>query len=216
MAIQDKDAMRGEELRRELGFRGRLRYLWDYQKLLLLIVAAVILVVAYFVYKLTHPDPETLASVCLVEAVTPLDDTGNAFSQYLADYGYDAAQEEITVEIIDSTGYEEQVLSVRLMSGDIDVVVLSEELADTLVEGGGLMALEELFSAEFLEEYADSLYYGQDATTGEAHVYAIRLGDDNALIQAGYYEEAQLMGIAYSAERIEVGVSVMTYLLETP
>ncbi len=214
MAATDKDKIRSKEVLKTLGFAGKVQYIWDYYKLVLVLIVAAIAIIIYFTYRFLHPDPEYILDVTLVEGATPIDDTGNVFEQYMDDNGYDRSEQDISVVVMESTTYTTQLLMARLMTGEIDMMTGDVDIMDMLYEGQALLELEDLVSAELLEEYADCLYWAEDPDTGEEHVYAIQLKDGNALMQQAYYAENVYVCIAYTAEHVETGISVMEYLLE--
>ncbi|MCD8217682.1 MAG: hypothetical protein LUD01_06505 [Clostridiales bacterium] len=166
------------------------------------------------IVQIRNPDPESLLSVVLAEAATPPDSEENVFSRFLEESGYDTEEETITVEVMDDSYYTSQLLVMRLMNGEIDLLAGEEATMEKFAEGEGLIELDEVLPEELLEEYEDRLYYAVNANTGEEHVYAILLPEDSALVEDGYYAGEIYVAIAYSAEHPEMAGDMIEYLLE--
>ena len=212
--MTDADKERSKEVYHTLPLGKKIQYIVQYYRVVLILIAAGIAILIWAIYKILHPDPTSLLEVTLVEAATPLGDEADVFDRFFEENGYNAEEEEISVTVMDSTTYTSQLLMARLMTGEIDLLAGDEDTAEMLVEGEGLLELEELLPDDVLEEYADSLYYAEDPETGEEHAYAVLLPEGNVLVQDGYYADAVYVGIAYTAEHPEMAEMMIEYLLE--
>lgn len=212
--MTDADKEWSKEVYHTLPLGKKIQYIVQYYRVVLILIAAGIVILIWGIYKILHPDPTSLLEVTLVEAATPLGDEADVFDRFFEENGYNAEEEEISVTVMDSTTYTSQLLMARLMTAEIDLLAGDEDTAEMLVEGEGLLELEELLPDDVLEEYADSLYYAEDPETGEEHVYAVLLPEGNVLVQDGYYADAVYVGIAYTAEHSEMAETMIEYLLE--
>lgn len=212
--MADADKERSKEVYHSLPLGKKIRYIFEYYKVILILIAAGVGILIYVIIQIRNPDPESVLSVALVEAATPLDDEGNVFSRFLEENGYDTEEETITVEVMDYSYYTSQLLVTRLLAGEIDLLAGDEDTIETLAESEGLLELEDVLPEELLAECGESLYYAGDADTGEEHVYAILLPESNALAEDGYYTGEVYIAIAYSAEHTEMAGNMIEYMLE--
>ena len=76
------------------------------------------------------------------------------------------------------------------------------------------MSMDEVLDEEQLSIYEDRLYTVEDVETGEQYLCGIWLGENNLLMQDGYYFSPTLVGVPYTATHVELAADMITYLLE--
>ncbi|MCD8365014.1 MAG: hypothetical protein LUC83_04230 [Clostridiales bacterium] len=211
--MQDADVRRSKEVYHSLSGKKKIQYIFEYYKVVVILIVIGIGILIYAVFKILHPDPEPVLGVALVEAATPTEDEEDVFDQFLTENGYNPEEDFISIEVMDYAAYTSPILITRMMAQTVDLLAADQDTVESLVEGGRLMELEDLLPESLLEEYSDNLYCEEDSQTGETHVYAVLLPEDNALTENGYYEDAVYIGIAYSAEHVEAAEAMMEYLL---
>ncbi len=215
MAATDRDRERAKEIYANMSRRQKVGYFLTYYKWVVLIIIVAIVLLIMWIWHITHPDPDVLANVTLVSAADPsvYSDGTNVFDRYLEDEGYDPDEETLDVVIMTESTYNVELISAKLITGEIDLVAGEEDTRKLLAQSEALAALDLMLPDDLLDEYADNLYMDTDSETGEEHAYAVLIKDDNPLIYEGYYAEPVWLGIAATSDNSEVAESVLEYIL---
>ncbi|MCC8151252.1 MAG: hypothetical protein LIO96_07320 [Lachnospiraceae bacterium] len=82
--MPDADKERSKEIYHTLPVGKKIQYIFQYYKIILVLIAAGIGVFVYIIVRTLHPDPETILEVALVEAATPMGDEADVFDRFLA------------------------------------------------------------------------------------------------------------------------------------
>ncbi len=208
---------------RKMPLKQKLEHIWEYYKLAIFGIAGGIALIIYIIYKAVTPDPEAALNVTLVNANGYQVVEEDTFIRYLKEQGYDTTLETAYVNTSltldgerggQATATSMQVLSAMVMVGEIDLLVGDEYTLQVVGSGGGLMPMDELLTPEQMEQYADRLYAVENPDTGEQQVCGIRLGENNLLVQDGYYFTEVLASVPYTAVHTELAADMITYLLE--
>ncbi len=213
ITITNADEDNARELVKQMKFWQKVRYYIRYYPYILIIIIAVVLLIIWGIYRYMQPNPDTILDVQLVQADPVGDGSEGVFEQFIVDSDMDPKEETVTVNVVEPSIYVNQLVLTAVMAGDVDMVIGDDDAMSMLTGGTFFLNLDDIISESLLEEYAGRLYIAEDVQTGEEHVYAILLEDDNPLIQEGYYTEPMWVGIAYNTEREETAVSLMEYLL---
>lgn len=207
---------------REMTVKQKLEHIWEYYKPVIFGIAAGIALIIYIIYKVLTPDPDAALNVTLVNANGYNAVEEDTFIRYLKEQGYDTTVETAYVNTSLSIDGENggqasatsmQVLSAMVMVGEIDLLA-GDEYTLQLMGSGGLMPMDQILTEDQMEEYEDRLYAVENPDTGEEQVCGIWLGEDNLLIQDGYYYDKVLVGMPYTAVHQELAVDMIIYLLE--
>ena len=208
---------------REMTFKEKIEHIWEYYKLAIFGIAAVLALIIYIIYKILNPDPDVILGVTLVNSYSQPEAEGNLiFEQYLIDNGYNIEEETISVNsslYISADGMSQadlassQALIAMNMVGEIDILAGDEYVIGMIGMNGGLMEIEDVLTPEQLEKYADRLYTVEDSESGETYVCALKLPEGNLLTEAGYYSGDVWAGIPITSERQDLAKKVFTYLL---
>ncbi len=210
--MTDADREKAKELVKQMTPVQKIGHFINYNRVVCIIIVIAIIVLIWVVYRVRHPGPEDILKIQLYGANSAYDETDNVFERYMDEHDIDQDKETISVEITDDL-MGEQVISTRIMSGDVDLLVGDEDIMDMVTDGGGLIALEDLLPEDLIEEYGDSLYVADDPQTGEEHLYGIMFRQDSPLIAMDCYREPQIIGITYNSEHPDTAVSMMEYIL---
>ncbi len=200
---------------KDMSFKGRLSYLWDYYKWMVIgavvmILVGIILVTNY--YKASHTN--SILEVTLINADAFEADQSTAFSGFVSTLEDTVGDEVVTVDASLSIDLDKQdavsaasfqVLSAKLLSGDTDILVCDEELFLKEQENNAFLPLEEVLSGKDLEEMGDLV-----TVSGKA--YGIRLMG-TALQDGAVYpkDSALVMGIVSTSRDPETAGSFLKW-----
>lgn len=203
-------------------WKQRIGFVWDYYRLVILAVVAVIILIGMTVhhYMTTKED---ISQIVLVNAKSMPADEEPDFSEFMEQYGYDTAAQEVVVNdayYVDLTStdtsnlYSYQSLQTVIAGGGVDVLGADEMVFENLAQSGAIADLAQYFSKDELEQLKDYIFYVEDKDTGDTFAAGIRLGAGSWSVEHGYYEKECILGIALGSEHKEAAEQMFRYLLE--
>ena len=159
---KEERRQRKAELRakfRELSFKEKLEYFWDYYKWVIVCVIAAIFLTVGIVDWVHNLQMNTVLSVAF--ANNGLMDTENVEKEIASDLGLTDPQDQVEV----ATGmnanaegefdyYSQMAYIARLNGGTMDMLVMPQVLADRLKGEPEILPLTDLFSEEEMEKYS--------------------------------------------------------------
>lgn len=159
-----------EELKKlsELSWGQRLGYIWDYYKPLMAAILVVIFLVCMGVTMYRNSQIEHLLNVYLINSNYLEIDTDAMTSEFADRIGGLKAKQEILIDPTLQLSAESQsqydvanqVKSAALLSiGDMDVVLMDEEVFENYQKQGYLMNLEEILTEEQIETWKELQVY---------------------------------------------------------
>lgn len=208
---------------RKMPPKQKLEHIWEYYKLPIFGIGAGIFLIIYIIYKAVTPDPEAVLNVTLVNANGYQVAEEDTFIRYLKEQGYDLTQETAYINTSltldgerggQATATSMQVLSAMVMVGEIDLLVGDEYTLQVVGSGGGLMPMDQVLTPEQMEKYGDRLCAVENPETGQQQICGVWLGENNLLVQDGYYFEKVLVSVPYTAAHTELAAEMIGYLLE--
>lgn len=179
---------------KELSFKGKLQYLWDYYKfvLIILIVIALLVWLAVDIYK----GKQIKTGISVMALNTNMTDTDESpFTTGFAN----AAGFEVTGEIVEfdassSINLERQdtmtmssitkVMAV-MSTGDLDLMIVPEDLFQYYSEAGAFMDWKDILAPEDYEKYKSFLVTGKNQEESAEKSYGIRIEDSKYIKETG-------------------------------
>ena len=154
-------------------WKQRIGFVWDYYRLVILAVVAVIILIGMTVhhYMTTKED---ISQIVLVNAKSMPADEEPDFSEFMEQYGYDPAAREVVVNdayYVDLTStdtsnlYSYQSLQTVIAGGGVDVLGADEMVFENLAQSGAIADLTQYFSKDELEQLKDYIFYVEDKDT---------------------------------------------------
>ncbi|MDY3250423.1 MAG: hypothetical protein SOX32_08770 [Candidatus Choladocola sp.] len=224
----------------KLTWKQKIGYIWDYYKPLMASLLAVIFII-YIIATIFHN--RQIIDLIQVEFVNDdsmtinSEEMKNEFAEYIGGLG---KNEEISIGTglalgskgTSGYGAANQVkFSVLMSSGDIDVLVLDQEMFELCMKQGQLADLTEVISEDSLASWENLLVYGRieatetDQSEGETEslqyssenperAYGIRLDEAPVLKDCGAYSDGEIYGaVAVTAGNTKYCESFIKYLL---
>ncbi len=156
-------------------WKQRIGFVWDYYRLVILAVVAVIILIGMTVYHYMTTK-EDISQIVLVNAKSMPADEEPDFSEFMEQYGYDTAAQEVVVNdayYVDLTStdtsnlYSYQSLQTVIAGGGVDVLGADEMVFENLAQSGAIADLTQYFSKDELEQLKDYIFYVEDKDTGD-------------------------------------------------
>ena len=203
---------------RQMTFRKKVGYIYDYYRFhILAVIASVAAIISLINIWINYRAP--LLQIVMMDTQFSEAQEYRGLEQFLVDCGYElyegAVELDATLffETSDSTNVNAyQYLTVLTVSGGQELIFGSEAggmFAD-LASRGEFVDLRGVLSEELLEAYSGSLIY-LDTEDG-AYPCGIMLLNNPWLMENRYYENC-CVGICVTADRMDVAVTFLEYIL---
>lgn len=222
-----------------LSWRQRLGYIWDYYKPLMAALLAVIFLVCMGVEIYHNKQIERLLNVHLINSGDPLADSSSMAADFAEYIGGIEDKQEISMDAtmtlgdeLDQTSTANQTKFMVLAgANELELLLMDEETFERYAAQGFFADLEELLSAEELEEWSARLIYREKAEEAELSdeteteqkmqhdsateiAAAIDLTDSEVLQEYGVYTEGKVYGGVFArAEYKELYGQFFEFLL---
>ncbi|MBQ2785603.1 MAG: hypothetical protein IJF02_03775 [Oscillospiraceae bacterium] len=198
-------------------------HIWEYYKLPIVAVLAVIAVISWFVYiDLTTVDP--LMHVIMTDMNEPLQDD-SAYQDFLAKSDYEAYIGAVSLnqnmyfylDDPDNSNYEINGTSYQILHGMIssktqEILFSQPKIFGTCATEGALMDLSMVLPQELLDQHSERLLYVVDEETGEKYPCGVNVEGNPWMeqVQKGY---KGYVGIINTADAPEMAVDFIVYFL---
>ena len=205
-----------------MGFKAYWDYFWDYYKIHVLIVAAVLIFGGMLIHDITNNIPYALDAVFInansMEDVTALED---AFAE---SEGIDQNKSRVyidvstTLSLSETDGYSMtsmEKIYAQVAANEIDVMLADEEIFKNYAQNGMYADLRDYFSNEELSALSDNIYYVKTEESTEEIPVGIILENNIKLTENGCYSmQTPYAGIVVSTERSQTAADFIRFLLK--
>jgi hypothetical protein len=175
---------------KEMGWKERLAYFWDYYKIPVIVGVVVIAFIGTFIYQQVNRK-DSAFEAAIVNADTYSIDTSSMCEEFAQYAGIDTGEYDVTIDSTISLSDDDttqmslansEKMVVLIQNGSLDVIVADTKVFEGYAQDDVFTNLEEILPAETLEQYKDYLYYTDGATIGvdEEDVVAAAKADDAA------------------------------------
>lgn len=222
--LSGKEQLQREKAKlKDMTWGQRIAYIWDYYKIVFVIIIAVIALGSLAATIIHNMGMEQVLQTVFFNCASGADTEGleQGFVGYLG--GLEKKQElmfdyslyyDLNAEDTYSMAASTKVIAYN-MTGDLDCMVMPEDLYHYYVDNGMFASLEDLLTPEELKQWEGDIDRGkQPEDTGE-HPYGIRITDSQALKDSGLYPgtEEIYLGIPMNAGNMENAVAFLRFLM---
>jgi hypothetical protein len=173
---------------KEMSWKERLAYFWDYYKIPFMIGVVVIAFFGTFIYQQVNRK-DSAFEAAIVNADTYSIDTVSMCEEFAQYAGIDTGKYDVTIDSTISLSDDDttqmslansEKMVVLIQNGSLDVIVADTKVFEDYAQDDVFTNLEDILPAETLEQYQDYLYYTDGATIGvdEDVVVAAAKADD--------------------------------------
>ena len=215
---QERDKLRG------LTVPQKLRYIWDYYKLWIIGIAALLAFSGYAVTNYIHANRDNHIYVAFVNTMADLGEDSGFWKDYVAYSGVDVKEETVTFDTenyfymtkgnVTGNHYYEKVV-VLIDSKTADALVMETKNLVALGQSGRLIDLNNEKTKQLMERYADRLITtevtDEDGTTREVPV-GIDISDSRLVTRDQAYTECAL-GISETIDDTQAVEEFLAYLI---
>ena len=211
---------------RQLPRRQRLTYIWDYYRLWILGLVALVAISAYMIGNFIHANRDNQIYVVYANTFTDLGENSDFWEGYVSFSSADTSKENVIFDdenyfdmsksSVTRNYYYEKVV-VLIDSETMDAIVFETENLALLGQSGRLMDLNDERTRALMEKYADRLitvtHEDEDGTSREIPV-GFDISDSRLVTEEGAYSGECALGISASAQHIDAVEQLLDYLLQ--
>lgn len=186
---------------KQLTFRKKLEYIWDYYKPLMAGILAVIIVIAVIVQIAINSQITTELSVGLFNSMDYKKEIDTLSEDFAAHAGLDGKKQEV---IFDSSyqmdldandsmtvGIQSKVIAV-VSAGTMDVMLMPEDIYEHYLDAGMYMDLKQVLSAEEYKKYQSLFIMDKNGEDTEEKAYGLCLERSKKLSDIFPYDKVVL------------------------
>ena len=223
---------------KSLSFGGKLQYIWDYHKAVLIFILALIVTVYEGVGIIQRANTKTLLYVAMMNTSFGPDEAGflqKGFEEELGAGKWETVEFDYSIVVnpdneLDQSNMAAQIKMIAMHdTGDLDVIVFPAYLLDWLLNQGALMEMEDVLDKDTIaslglsEVRAYEREVGKPDENGDVeitenkekeHLYALNFGKNSILAETGFYfgDSDIYIGFGYDNGRIDTAVRFIEYL----
>jgi hypothetical protein len=204
---------------RDMPFRKKIAYLWEYYKVYAFILIVVIALISYIVSSILTPKEEIRFNAAFLNNTidtTVLEDYKHEFAKHL-----DLDLEKETIEINTSYYFKNsmdynmrQVLSVRIASKEIDIIIAPESEFKSYAYSGFFDRLSEQLPTDLYSSMTNRFYFSSLQDDPESKAFGIYLTDCELFQKNADNSDPYLLGIVANAKHKENAVEFIRFLFQ--
>lgn len=217
---QQRPVQTEKEKLKNMNFREKVAYLWEYYRVYAAVAAVVIALIAYFIYEMVTPDvrPQFYAAI-MDSAVDPevLEQYESDFADYLH---LDPKRESVELNATFFSANNEyalstqQVLTTFMAAGEVDVIIAPESVFERFVKIGNFAKLYDELPTDVYSSLTDYFYISETSEDTEKNAYGIYLNGSDLFKDVTYNGEPYVLGIIPNYPHEENTVEFIKYLFK--
>lgn len=207
---------------KSLTLKQKAVYIWDYYKLIIIGSLIGFVIVGNIIYTIAKPEPAYAMNLVMVNTSMIMEEEHKVFTDYEKATGLTETGEKISInsnirlsgDMQSQTDFANyQLLSVLLMTNEIDLMLSDETIFKTMAASGGFYEISDILSEDILKKYEDYIVSVTDEETKKTYACGIKLPEDTILIQEEIYTTSPVAGILSGTENKEEAIKLLLYLL---
>lgn len=189
---------------RQLSFKNKLIYIWDYYRITILVVTAVTLFAGVLIHSYFDYQKPLLTVVMINASGANHEELETSFDPFVVSAGYSTDKAHVAVnnnirlsgdQIAGDVNMEDLMLLQTLIgSASCSAMLGDRSQMIYFANSECLRDISEFLSADLLQKYADTLLYVKDPSTGEEYPCAVLLTPETStwLRETKVYESCYL------------------------
>lgn len=212
----------GREKFKNLSFKKKLGYIWDYYKAVIGGVLVGILVLIICIQTMKSSGKEMVFSAALINAEkTEIGRTTELQEDFEKHLGLDEEKQSLSLDdsyIIDLKNGDQVTVACQtklmasLQADRLDLILMPEDIYENYLAAGAFAKLEDMLEPEFLEEVEENWYPDRREGETEDAVYALKITGSGKLKDI-YGDRAVYLCVPAGASHLEEIRTFVRYLL---
>lgn len=207
---------------KDLTFKKKLEYIWDYHKWKIIIAAVVISIAASAVPSLIENSKEVALYAAFINTQLADQDDSPLLADFAEKKGIEMEHKRMRLDCSMIINYKNpdqfsmlssQKLAAMFASNTPDVIVQDNDTYTRYAAMGVYADLEDVLGKEFLEKHKDLLVYADGQGDAGKHAYGIDISDSPILTEQKAYLVPAVYSICINANQKENSVKFLEYLM---
>lgn len=210
-----------KEKLKDMKFKDKLSYLWEYYKIEGTILFIVIFLAIYGIYQIITPNVHTKLYAAIINSTVPTDivqDYGDEFASFQK---MDPKTEEVvmndTLSATSSSDYAtnlQQALVAFIAAKEVDVIIVPETEFKSYVGAGYFAKLSDELPTDVYSSLTDYFYISSTPDDAEKSAYGIYLTNSDLFKDATYKGDPYVIGIVANYQHKDNTVAFIKYLFK--
>jgi len=218
---QPRKVQTEREKLRDLPFKKKITYLWDYYRLVALVVVVVLAVLIYFINGILHPSikPSFYAAIINSE-VNPevMTKYSSDFSSYLS-----LDPKKTSIELNTNFNFPinaavvpdmQAALNTYLAVGEIDVIIAPESEFKNYVTNGYISKLSDELPTDVYSSLTDYFFVSSTTDDPVKNGYGIYLNDSDLFKNITFNSERYILGIVVNYKHEDATIDFIRFLFK--
>ncbi len=210
---------------KNLSWRGKIEYAWDYYKLWIIGVLSFVILCAYITPRLLTANRENWLYACFANTYADIGGNSDFWRDYAAYADYDLSQKNLifNAQIYCDPASEDygnqyyRLLIASMDSGVLDILIMEPDRLKYLGASGRLLDLEDERAKEIFQAYQDRLIWCEPLENKNYHKSRVAIGIDlsGSILTGGNhaYPDGAALGINALSQRPEEAKRFLEYIL---
>ncbi len=218
---QKNDNLSEKEKLKDMPWKKKLSYLWDYYRYQVLLIIVLAVFISYTIYTFTKPKVETkLYATIINNTVEP--ELWDDYSEKIAEYfELDTLTEDVVLNYsfyyngdLEYASNMRQAFGVYLAAAEIDLVIAPISEFSNYTSYGFLAPLSDYLPTDLYSSLADKFYLSDTEDNAKLAAYGIYLKDTKLYREHSLptYDDPVLIGIIANSIHKEKAVEFIRYL----
>jgi hypothetical protein len=218
---QPRSEQTEKEKLKDMSFKKKLAYLWEYYKIHAIIVIIVISLIYYIINNILTPDVSPQFNAAVINNSIPED----VWEEYKVDFGeylqIDPERESIEFNTSfyfnndsEFTMNMQQVLTTYIAAEEIDVLIAPESELHKYAYYGYMAKLSDALPTDVYSSLTDNFYITDLEDDAEKNVYGIYLSDTTLFKNNTNPEDPYILGIIVNYPHTDNTVEFIRYLFQ--
>lgn len=209
-----------KEQLKEMNFREKLAFLWEYYKIHAVIIVLAIALIIYIVKEILTPDVKPKFYAAIINSPInsiALEEYANSFKERLQ---LDPVRESVILndsfytDDISTANASLQALTAYISGADVDVIIAPETNFKQYAYYGYFKKLSEALPTDVYSSLADYFFISDQDEDPETNPYGIYLDNSNLFGGLKYKYDSYVLGIVANSQHQENTVEFIKYLFE--
>lgn len=210
-----------KEKLKDMNFKQKLEYLWEYYRIHALAVVAIIALVIYIIYGILNPGVSTKFYAALINSpINPevIDEYEKDFTGYLE---LDPNRENVVLNDtfnfnvdVTYTANVKQTLQAYVAAAEVDVIIAPEKEFSEYASYGAVIKLSDQLPTDLYSSLTDHFFISATEDDPEKSAYGIYINDTKLYAENSVTKDPYIIGIVANSKHKDKAIEFIRFLLE--
>lgn len=206
---------------RELPFKKKLEYLWEYYRLHALGIVIGLAIIVYVIYQIASPDIETVFYAALINNTINEDIINEVQSDFANHLEINPKTEKVALNTTfyfhgspDFEAASRMSLTAFISAKEVDIIIAPKSEFQTYAYNGFLDKLSDQLPTDLYSALTDHFYMSNQAEDPENSVYGIYLTESELFKNHAINTDPYILGIVVNGQHKGNSIQFLRYLFD--